>query len=189
MKLMQIAEIRTGLVVARKKATSSPVKKYKMLTLKSFQDYGYINMDELEEFESIEELSSQYITQIGDVIMRLSYPYTAVYIDKSNEGILISSLFNIIRLRDNNTIKEEFLSLYLNSDHIKKLISKYSIGSAISFIKTSFIKNIKIENIPLDKQEKLIQINKLHIKEVDLLTDLLKEKETLYKGIVSTIIK
>ncbi|SHK33037.1 restriction endonuclease subunit S [Tepidibacter formicigenes] len=189
MRLCQIADIRTGLVVARKKATSSPAKKYKMLTLKSFEDYGYINMNELEEFESTEKLSPQYITQIGDVIMRLSYPYTAVYIDKSNKGILIPSLFNVIRLQDEKTIKGEFLALYLNSDHMKKLISRYSIGSAISIIKTSFIKDIKIENIPLDKQEKLVQINKLHLKEVTLLTDLIKEKETLYKGMFSTIIK
>lgn len=189
MRLNQIADIRSGLVISRKKATSSPVKKYKMLTLKSFKNYGYINLNELEEFESIEELPPQYITQIGDVIIRLSSPYTAVYIDKSNEGILIPSLFNVIRLGDNNTIRGEFLALYLNSDHMKKLISRYSIGSAISIIKTSFIKEIKIKNISLHKQEKLIQINKLHIKEVALLTDLLDEKESLYKAVVNTIIK
>lgn len=189
MKLSEIANIRTGLVVARKKATSSPAKKYKMLTLKSFEDYGYINTNCLEDFKSIEKLPPQYTTHIGDVVMRLSYPYTAVYIDKSNESILIPSLFSVIRLRNENIIKGEFLALYLNSSHMNKLISKYSIGSAISIIKNSFIKNIQIPNIPICKQEKLIQINKLHLKEVHLLNSLIKEKETLYKGIVNSIIK
>ncbi|MCK4257853.1 MAG: restriction endonuclease subunit S [Halanaerobiales bacterium] len=188
MKLSHIAEIRTGLVVARKKATSLPAKKYKMLTLKSFEDYGQINMNALGEFESIENLPPQYTTHIGDVVIRLSYPYTAVYIDKSKEGILIPSLFSVIRLNDENIIKGEFLALYLNSDRMKKLISRYSIGSAISIITTSFIKDIKIENIPIDKQEKLIQLSKLHLKEVRLLKKLIKEKETLYKAIVNTII-
>ncbi|MCL4440028.1 MAG: restriction endonuclease subunit S, partial [Firmicutes bacterium] len=141
MKLHEMAEIRTGLVVARKKAESGAGNQYKALTLKSFEEDGWVNVRELEAFESVEELSSQYLTQKRDVIVRLSYPHTAVCINENLEGVLIPSLFTVIRLHDQSLLPE-FLALYLNSDKIKRRVAQAAVGSAISVIKTGFLKDL-----------------------------------------------
>ncbi|SHJ48134.1 restriction endonuclease subunit S [Tepidibacter formicigenes] len=188
MKLENIAEIRTGLVLSRKKAKSSPEKIYKILTLKSFEEHGEININELEEFESSELLSPLYLTKKGDVIIRLSSPYTAVYIEENLEGVVIPSLFSVIRLKNNKDILPEFLALYLNSDYGKRHINKFAVGSAISTISTNFLKSFIVKEFSKDIQTRMVEINKLHIREKKLLKNLIEEKETLNKSIINSII-
>ena len=188
MKLQDVAEIRTGLVTARKKAESGEGNQYQMLTLKSLAEDGWINVDELEVFTSVEELSAQYLTQKKDVVIRLSYPYTAVYIDENLAGLLISSLFTVIRLHDKN-ILPEFLALYLNSGRIKKKIAQAAAGSAVSVIKTSFLKELSINVYPMETQRKAIQIHRLHLQEKKLMAELTKEKEIRYKAVIKELMK
>ena len=98
LKLDDIATISTGVVVSRKKADFSPVKTYKMLTLKSFEESGWINKKELDKFDSSEVLSEQYLTQNGDVVIRLSSPNTTIYIEQEESGLVITSLFAVISI-------------------------------------------------------------------------------------------
>ena len=187
MKLGQIANISSGLVVARKKAELKPSIKYSILTLKSFAEDGWIDNEELEEFESIEALSSQHLTQQGDVIVRLSYPHTAVTITGGLEGLLIPSLFAVIRL-NTDTILPEYLSMYLNSEIARKQLVKDSFGTALTIIRTGSLKELEVKEIPINEQIKLVNIMMLHIKEKMLLNNLLQEKERLFKAVLKKIL-
>ena len=62
MKLGNIAEIRTGLVLVRKKASVEyEVKKtYRLITLKNINDKGVFNKEDFEIFESNDELNKEY---------------------------------------------------------------------------------------------------------------------------------
>lgn len=191
MKLGDIAEIRVGLVLARKKADSKAeiAKKYKVLTLKSFENNGYLNTEQLDNFESSEELSDEYLTQQGDVVIRLSEPNTAVYIDENLTGLVIPSLFCVIRINSGNQyLMPEFLTMYLNSSHVKRQISKYQIGTTIATIPTSFLRKLNIKQIDLKKQMQLVEFSKLYLKEKGLLNQLIDEKEKLYTTLINKII-
>ena len=96
-KLSDWAEIRSGLVLARKQSTSPTPNNYKLLTLKSINPKGYIEEDLLDDYFAIERLNENYISQMGDIVVRTSSPYTAVLIDKETQGIVVSSYFTIIR--------------------------------------------------------------------------------------------
>jgi len=188
MELNDIAEIRTGLVIARKKAEFGEGNRYKVLTLKSFDEDGWVDIDELDVFESVEELSRHYLTQKNDVVIRLSYPHTAVCIDENLEGIILPSLFSVIRLFEKK-ILPEFLALYLNSDRIKRKIAQAAAGSAVTVIKTSFLKELSIRAYPMEMQRKAIQIHKLHVKEKKLLVELAEKKEIIYKSVIKELTK
>ncbi len=54
-------------------------------------------MEQLDGFDAAEQLSPEYLTQVGDVIIRLTSPYTAVLIDEASAGMVVSSNFVIIR--------------------------------------------------------------------------------------------
>ena len=97
---------------------------YRMLTLKSFEQTGELNVDELETFYSDSPLELKYLTQKNDVIIRLSTPNTAINIKDGQEGLLIPSLFVVVRLKS-NCILPEYLSIFLNSEHVKTLYAKY----------------------------------------------------------------
>lgn len=188
-KISDIGDITTGLVVKRKEAELSEyaVKKYKMLTLKSFEQDGWLNTDELEIFQSVEELDKKYLTQKGDVIIRLSYPHTAIFIDKEHEEFVISSLFAIIRLSVEYLLPE-YLSIYLNSERMRGIYAKSAIGSAIQVIKTSMLKQITVKFPDLERQKKIIELNRLMIKEKILLTRLIEEKIKYNKEAINKLI-
>lgn len=180
-KLCNLATISSGLVVKRKQAFNegAVLKRYRMLTLKSFEQRGLLNKNEFEDFESNEILNNKYLTKKGDVIIRLSYPYTAITISDNEEGILIPSLFAIVRL-NNDIILPGYLSIFLNSEHMKKLYSKSSIGSKIQIIKTSMLKEIDVKIHNIERQQKIVEFNKLALREIKLLEQLYIEKAKLH---------
>lgn len=188
-KISDIGSITTGLVVKRKEAESPvhTVKSYKMLTLKSFEPDGWLNTEELEVFQSAVELDDKYLTRKGDVIIRLSYPHTAIVIGKEQEGYLIPSLFVIVRL-DIDYLNPEYLSIYLNSENMKRFYAKRAIGSAIQIIKTSMLKEIIVSFPEMEKQKKIVEFNRLIIKEKILLTRLMEEKTKYNKEIINSLI-
>ena len=183
MKLDKIAEVSTGLVLSRKKALGNEGFSYELLTLKSFNEDGYIKEEYLDDFISEDKINEQYLTKEGDVIVRLSYPNTAVYITKELENMVIPSLFAIIRNQDEN-ILSEFIAIFLNSKKCKRQLAADTIGSAISIVKTSTFKDIQIPKCTLEKQKSIIEVNSLLVKEKNLLVELLKEKEKYHKEVI-----
>ncbi|MGF7058641.1 restriction endonuclease subunit S [Brassicibacter mesophilus] len=190
MRLGDVSDIRTGLVLSRKKAQieSDIIKKYKTLTLKSFNEDGILNLDDLEDFDSTEKLDERYLTQKGDVVIRLSHPNTAIYISDNITGYIIPSQFSVIRLGVESLIPE-FLSIYLNSTKVKKKIYKSQFGATIPVIKNSFLENLRINDLSIDRQKAIVDIHNLHLKEKELLKGLIDEKEMLFKAVFSQLIK
>lgn len=189
MKLKDVAEVRSGLVLSRKEARVEEAKaRYKSLSVKSLTEDGFIDSDELGEFNSKEQLEQAYLTQAGDVIVRLTYPFTAVCIKNDMEGYLVSSLFVIIRLKV-EIMLPEFLTLLLNSNRVKNEICRLNAGRSVPVVRKSIFENLSINNISLEAQKKVVGYSDLHRKEKELLQQLADEKETLYQACLNSFIK
>ena len=189
MKLLNMSEVQTGLVLVRKRADAidKDVYKYRMLTLKSFEPRGWVKEGELDVFFSKEKVENKYLTNEGDIIIRLTTPYTAICINDKQEGLVIPSNFAIIRLKEQIYIPE-FVALFLNSEIIEKKFFKSSISTTIPLIKTKHLREIDISDIPLAVQQKIVELNQLQVKEKILLSCLMKEKEKLAKASINKII-
>ena len=182
------ADVSTGMVVSRKKSKLGHGFIYKLFTLKSFNENGYLDKEYLDEFMSTEKLDNKQISQEGDIIVRLSYPNTAIYITKGLEGILVPSLFIIIRINNNN-ILNNYVQICLNSDAIKKQLIADTVGSTISIVKTSSFRKFIIPIYPIKYQEKIINMNNLILEEEYLLNKLVKEKTLYHKAIMKQMIE
>lgn len=186
--LSACAEIRSGLLLSRKmaKTENKSVKTYKQLTLKSINSNGTIDKTLLESFFSNEILSLSYLTHKGDVVVRLTEPYTAVCINEEMENLVIPSHF--IAIRPNEKILDpDYLAWLLNNDSTKMQLKKKESGIALSLIKRSNYEELIIETIPLDKQQIIAEINKSAIRESELLIKLAEEKIKLAKAVNKTI--
>lgn len=178
--------IVTGLVLSRKKLKVGNGFKYKVFTLKSFNENGYIDREFLDDFITKEKIDNKQISKEGDIIIRLSYPNTAVYITKELEGIVVPSLFVSIRIND-KCILPEFVQIYLNSDNCKRNITADIVGSAVYVLKASSIRQIKIPVCEIKYQNKIIKMNHLIMKEKVLLNELLQEKARYHKQIIKNM--
>lgn len=190
LQLGDIAKVKTGLVLSRKKAevNYNAKAKYKLITLKNITDDGLIDNDIYEEFVSNDELDNHYFTKEGDVLMRLSHPHTAVFIEKQHSGLLIPSYFAIIKV-DQTKFLPEYIAWYLNSFIVKKELERSQSGSRIPSTNQNVIKTLTVAWITISKQKALIELNRLHQKEKRLYKELIKEKELLFQGISQQILK
>lgn len=121
MKLGNIATVRSGLVLSRKQAREPSNIQYPLLNLRSINPRGYVDLDQTDVFDATEYLAPEYLSQIGDVIVRLTAPYTAVLIDEITSGMVISSNFVIIRA-DRGKILPEYLFWLINTPNVKHAI-------------------------------------------------------------------
>jgi restriction endonuclease S subunit len=190
MKLNNIAEIRTGIVLSRKKAVleSNIATRYRVLTLKSMKKTGEIDESLLDDFDSTERLNRAYLTNENDVVIKLTDPFTAVHIIARDQNLLLSSNLAVIRITNTDYIPG-YVALYLNSDKGKHKLKKISSGNTIPIINTSRLKNVDIRACSVSDQKKLVELNQLMLKEKKLLKDLVSEREKQMRSIFNKSIQ
>lgn len=188
MKLEEIALLRTGVVLNRKKSAEKTEFKCKLLTLSSMSDEGLINKNNLEDFYSTEELNRSYFTEEGDIVVRLREPIIASYIGKDESNILVPSYFGIIRVRDKEFIPQ-YIATVINQEKIQKELMKDISGTAVTLIKIEALKDINIKKESIEKQERVGRIAELYMREMDLLRQLMNKKKMFYKELIKKGIK
>ena len=180
MKLSEVADIRSGLILSRKIDHEKTAYTYPLLNLKSLNTDATINMETLDVFSASEKLNKEYLTRQDDIIVRMSIPYTAVLINKDTEGMIISSNFVIIRCKAEK-ILPDYLFWYLNTEDIKKDILKNSARNMLAAIRPQYFSDLELL-LPSFKQQRLIaDINLTAREEIELLKKLQNQKIKYYQ--------
>ena len=181
MTIGEIAVVRTGLVTVRekKKISYSQTCEYRVLNLKCIADEGYINKAYIETEEYPSGLKSDYLTQMGDILVRLSAPYTAVLVDRPDLcGIVVPSHFAIIRVNKRYTTPE-YIFWSLRRDKNRIIMMQNSSGStAFGTISSGLIASLPITLLPLHEQQIIGDLLRLSEREQELLNILAEEKKT-----------
>ena len=188
MKLGNIATVRSGLVLSRKQARELSDIRYPLLNLRSINPGGYIEADQLDIFDAAECLSPEYLSQVGDVIVRLTAPYTAILIDKVTAGMVISSNFVIIRA-DRRELLPEYLFWLINTPKIKRSIYENTSSNMLGAIKAKYFSDFEVPSLPIAKQKQIAAMNELALKETKLLRQLADEKERYYSLLIDRAYK
>lgn len=185
-KLKDISVIRSGLVLSRKDAKKPTEHAYDLVALKSISDEEWIIKNQLERFFATERLSQDYLTHKGDILIRMSKPYTAVLIDESTENLLFSSNFTIIRCETDKVIPE-YLCWLLNSKGIMEDIQKNNGGNMLGAIRSQFYADLTIDPIPIEKQKAIGTLYILGRKEYELRIRLAEEYRKLNEVAITQI--
>lgn len=190
-KLKELAEIKIGLPLERKKANPMSTDKieYKLLTLKSFADLDNSTNLHYEIFIADSSIDSQYLTKKNDVIVRLRAPTTAIHVSSKNTDLVVSSLMAIITNIDASILDSKYLAYYLNSQYIQNQLLKNSQGTSITMTKRTDLMELEINLPPLEKQQKIVNYIDTANQEIDLLNQLIDKKNKLKTEIFETFIK
>ncbi|MCB4746339.1 MAG: restriction endonuclease subunit S [Sulfurovum sp.] len=189
-QLNEMASIRTGLVISRKKAQLDSGYKieYEQISLRCFGAGVKLDKTQKDIFVSSEEIDGKYFTQEGDVVVRLRAPSSAVYIEKEDVGLIIHSLLAVIRV-DSNVLDAKYLSYYINAHSAQRILKQDVKGTAIPMLKTKDLEQLKITLPPIEKQKELVKFLELSDKERKLLLHLAHTKQQLSQTILNTIIQ
>lgn len=186
MKLGNVAQVRSGLVLARKQAREKSEHRYPLLNLKCIHPSGYIDTALCEVFDSVEYLNPEYLTHKGDVVIRLTIPYTAVLITDDLEGYVIPSSFVVVRT-DRSILLPEYLIWLLNSQKVKKQIYEGAVSNMLGAVKPRYFAEFEMDELPVSRQKILAGLNQLAHRETQLLTKLAEEKERYYDYVLNQV--
>ena len=179
MTINDLAIIRTGIVTARKKPEAGQaVYAYRLLNLKCIADEGYVLTEAIEPYEAAEELKSDYFTQMGDVLVRLSSPYTAVLINREDLcGLLVPSHFAIVRVRSNMAVPEYLYWVLQRDKNRMKILQNSSGSTAFGTISSGLIGSLSVTMLPIQQQKTIGALLLLSEREQELLRRLAEEKK------------
>ena len=189
-KISDISEIKTGLVLIRKKADKNVDEKfrYKVVSLKSFNENALFDGSFADEFISNEQISDEYKVSRGDVLLRLREPNFAVYIDKDYDDLIYTSLMVRIRVKSDQ-FDPHFVAHYLNSSAVKRALAPDVSGTAIAMIGVASINNLKMPLVNLQTQNKIVKYLNLARQESEILQNLAAQKKKYHKSIFENLIK
>ena len=179
MRIQEVATLKTGAVLSRLHKAEAGGNLYRVLSLRNIDDdVGTIEARSCAPMRFTEKITDDFLTQKGDILLRLSAPYTVVYVeDDSDVSLLIPSHFAIIHAVG---VDAKYLYAMLDSDEIRKqLFIEGSVSTALATISIKSISECKIPRISMQKQE---LIGKYHLeakKELRLLRRLWAEKRKL----------
>ncbi len=181
MKLETIATVRSGLVLSRKLSKTPTAYRYPLLNLRCVNPKGEIDQSQLDVFHATEPLAPEYLSHVGDVVVRMSIPYTAVLIDEDTAGMVISSNFIIIRVH--RQLCPGYLHWLLNTPQIKRNFYENTGGNMLGAVKSRHVSELELELPSLENQEKLAAMYQLSLREARLLHQLAGEK-ALYHALL-----
>ena len=168
MKLQDLASVRSGLVLSRKQAKEPSEYRYPLINLRCIQQEGTIQLKEADIYEAKEPLKEEYLSQSGDIIVRLTAPYTAVLIDETTSGMVVSSNFVVIRVEDKSLLPE-YLFWLLNTEKIKRKIYENATSNMLGAVKARFLADFELVLLSEEDQCKISQFNLLAKRERQLL--------------------
>lgn len=186
MILSNAATVRTGFVSGRKRAQGNETQcyKYQLLNLRCISDSGNLNTAFAEFFYSASKIKEEFLSQKGDVLIRLSAPYSSLIIQNEAQcGFLIPSHFAIIRTKGDSLLPE-YILWQLRRSKTKMFILQNSSGSsAFGTISSGFFASMQIEELPIKQQRALGQLTLLHDREQELLDFLAMEKREYFSRV------
>lgn len=188
MKLQDLASVRSGLVLSRKQSKEPVGYPYRSINLRAIQSDASINLSEVDVYQAKELLKSEYLSQKGDIVVRLTTPYTAVLIDETTAGMVISSNFVVIRI-ESQAILPEYLFWLLNTQSVKHDIYENATSNMLGAVNAKFLAEIEVAVLPIKDQYKIAQIYLSSRHEIRLLKELADEKEKYYAKFLEQIYK
>lgn len=184
--LKGFASVRSGLVLSRKKSKGGEGELYALLTLRSVKEEGVLDMSAVDMYVSTSVLPSVYQTAVGDVVVRLTWPYSAVLIDEQSSGMLVSSHFVIIR-PDREKLNPGYLHWVLNRQSTRRLIYENTSANMLNAVRPQFFSELKISLPPMVEQKKIAELQLLTRRERILQEMLMQERSNLAKVLTEKI--
>ena len=177
MKLSDIANLQSGLVLNRKEARypEETVKVYKRLNLRSLSSYNEIDHKELDIFSAKGMLDQAVLTQPGDIVMKLFTPISPVVITEHDVGLVIPSQLAVIRIF-NNEILPQYLRYWLSTPEVSGLLQSLEGWQSQRTIKIGTFAELEVPFLPLKEQQIIANMVSTNLRREQLYRSLIDEQ-------------
>ena len=149
-------EIIGGQIMSRitsKGDSEEGIGKWRVVVPKCIQADGSIDDTEMPEEVLVSKPDPKRVTELGDIVMKLSTPYDAACVEEGAVGCIIPSFCAIIK--STGKLNRDYLLAFLNSNTCKTQLKLQVAGSTMAMLSVGKVKNITIPVPPMEVQERI----------------------------------
>lgn len=156
LKLGELVEIYSGQIMSRIVVDSNIKEEgieFRVITPKAISQDGLILKEELpsEILKTAPDVNR--ITEVGDIVIKLSTPYDSATITKETVGCVVPSFCAI--LRNIKGVDKDYLQAFLSSKLCKEQLKSKVVGSVMTILSVGKIKDIDVPIPSLREQEEI----------------------------------
>ena len=192
MTLDKIASVIAGQIMTRvtadKDAGDQVVESVKVLIPKAISS-GVIVKEDLGDAELSKQIDEDKYTHEGDVVIKLSTPYDAAYVNAEDAGIAIPSFCAAIRITDENKLDAQYLSAFLNSSYVRDELTAKVVGSTRPMIKITDIRALEVPELNMKDMQDIGKAFVLSGQKKATLQEMINNETKLMENIVLASIK
>lgn len=180
--IVEITDIRFGYYIELDGFGDTPY-----LQARQFNEQGMLLGNDYE-YIRLDEKSKAHLLKDGDILFVGKGNRLFAWCYRESEGPFIaSSIFFVLR-PDQKVIFPEYLAAVLNAPQTKAVFQQLGSGTNIFSIRKSELGAFQIPVPEMEKQKKIAVLAEMVQKEISLTNDLLKQRQSLYSGIISTLL-
>lgn len=169
-------------------APSSSAGGIPYLQIRHFNEDGHLADQPLEMID-LDDKSIAHLIQEGDVLfVGKGNRLFAWQYDSSLGPLVASSTFFVLR-PDKTKILPSYLTTILNTSAIKAQLQQLGAGTNIFSIRKSELGAVELPIPTIDRQEKISAMADLYQEEIILAQQVLEQKQLLFKGVLSSLLK
>lgn len=158
------------------------------LQIRHFNEDGHL-ADQPLELIDLDEKSKPHLLQEGDVLfVGKGNRLFAWQYDSTMGPLVASSTFFVLRA-DMTKILPSFLTTILNAPAFKAHLQQLGAGTNIFSIRKSELGAMELPIPSMDRQEKISTLAKAYQEEIRLAQQVLDQKQLLFKGILTSLLK
>lgn len=193
MKLSQITDkIYTGQIISRVEAKEEVgdlvLETRKVLVPRAISN-GHVNHADLGEVKLKKLVDEGRITQIGDIVLKLSTPYDAAYITENDTGLVVPSFCAVIREIDHMKADAKFILAYVNTGYIRNILKSKVAAITIPVIKLSDVKDLDLPPIPIEKQIMISKAYEISSQKRILLEELTRNDQVIIESLIREAVR
>lgn len=186
-KLEQMANLYTGQNQVRLKKdmanSGEETRTVKVLLPKAICE-GRIVAQNLGSEVVSTELDCKKFTCAGDVIMKLSMPYDAAYVDENNEDLLFPSFCVVIRVKDKRKLDPMYLTAFLNSSYARESMIKKMVGSVRPMVKVADLRTLEIPELPMEKMQEIGKMYMFSTQKREKLREMIDIEDAIMENVI-----
>ncbi|HPR97581.1 MAG TPA: hypothetical protein PK466_14715 [Thermotogota bacterium] len=189
-RISEVVSISVGLPLMRKRVSNDAIKgiEYQTFSLKNIRTTDVLSTQLLDTFQSRKTIHKKYLSQEGQIVMSQLYPYTAFYITKEFEGIVVPENFLLLSIKENKILYPEYLVSVLNNQKTQYKLKRLALSVMIPKILKRDLETLKIPIISHEKQQLLAEFNRLSNEKERLLKEMLENQQVLREQVNRNIL-
>lgn len=182
-KLSEIATLQFGLYAKPSDTNDGAI----YLQAKHLDETGIIT-ESLDAKINIDNKSRSHLLQKGDVIFVGKGLRNFAWTYEPSIGPAIASTIFFVIKPDTQRVLPEYLTTIFNTTQSQAHFQTLGAGSSIPSIRKSELEAFPIKLPSLEVQHKIVQLQLLHAKEIELSKTIIQEKQRVFQAIINNLI-